>query len=222
MQALIFIGILFLAFGGLAYGVIRQKKRREAWQAVAAELGFTYYEEAISRVRDECPGFDLFQQGGAQRVRNVIQGENGGIRVTLGDYSYTTGSGKNTSSHFHSVCVLRTAALSLPHFQIRPQISVKMLAFFQTMLGGKDINFDEDPEFSDALVLQGEDESAVRASFVLAVRRACLPLKEKGLRAEGWGPSLLLYHTSRVQPQEAKDMVALAFALMNAFGEKKA
>jgi len=211
-----------IAIGGFIYAIIREKKRREAWAEIALPLGFTYSRD-LSQLRSaETARFKLFSSGRSHRVQSVIRGENGGINIVLADYSYVTGSGKNATTHHQTVCLLQADTLALPHFYLRPEM--KFFSFLQTLFSGKDINFDDDPEFSNMFILQGEDEDAIRKLFTPGVRRTLAMPDNKRLNIEGRGKALLIHDGSRmkVTPENAQARIALAFSLMNVLQEAQA
>ena len=155
----IFGGIGLLVVGSVAIAMWSQKKRTEAWQQVAGELGLPFVGDR-SDVLSTCSTLKVFDRGSGRKFYNAIQGDAGDTRITIGDYRFTTGSGKHRTTHVYTLCVLESTSLCTPHCYLRPEV-----AFFDklgAMLGGQDINFDDDPAFSNAYVLQAGTEAAAR------------------------------------------------------------
>ena len=76
---------IVLGIGGLiALSMYLSKKRREAWTALANELGFTYQRTDDSLI-DQFSEFRIFSFGGSRRTGNVIMGETGRTRSFLSD-----------------------------------------------------------------------------------------------------------------------------------------
>src|SRR5688500_14123579 len=103
----------FACFGAFLAGAIvlfiiaahQAKKRREALAAVAAQLGFNFSAHPGSGVFHQYQGMGLvpFGQGRSQRASNLLFGQRGGLFWEFFDYQYTTGSGKNRSTHHYAV-----------------------------------------------------------------------------------------------------------------------
>jgi hypothetical protein len=204
--------ILFAVVAGLVVvvgGIIwlvwwTNKRRREAWMAAALELDFQYLPEDAS-VIDAFGHFKLFQQGRRKRAKNVLRGRQRDCQLTLCDYQYTTGHGKHQQVHHQTICLVQCPNLSLAHSFLRKQRRVS--DFLGKLFGGQDINFDEDPEFSKAFVLQGGDEGATRALFDARLREHFLRFRGTGLQFESLGDTFLVHNGRRIKPEEARGLV---------------
>ena len=213
MEPLLFI-LLFLAVAagiGLA-AWWSQKKRTEAWRQVAGELGIQFLGHQ-NDVLSRCGQMKLFSRGRSRRVTNAISGDAGDVQITLGDYRYRTGSGKNSSTHSYTVCVLQSDRLSLPACFLRPQ--VRFFDALGALFGGQDIDFSEDPEFSKSYVLQGESEGAVRGLFDQRVRSWFAARGARRFHFETRGDTLVFHTGNRRKPSEAKDLMQQALEIMN-------
>ncbi len=149
---LIFGGIALLVGLGFAVNVYNEKKRREALQRVADELGLTFYRDGDPGLVAELSDLHLFSRGRSKRITNMIHGETEDVVMGVFDYRYTTGSGKNSHTYRQSVAFFRSADLRLPVFEMRPQ------SFFHgigKLFGSQDIDFDSHPAFSKAYLLRG-------------------------------------------------------------------
>jgi hypothetical protein len=136
--------LLFMAFGALAVGLIvyfsieQAKKRRAAMLAWAAGRGWTLVGDAshlVGRWRGA-----PFGMGRARRVTNAATGTFAGRPGITFDYQYTTGSGKNRTTHHYHVTVLSMPA-ALPHLQLTPESFGTAIA---KMFGGEDIEFESE------------------------------------------------------------------------------
>jgi hypothetical protein len=208
----IFIGIAVLVVGLIALNAWQQKKRTEAWQRVAGELHIEFLGNN-NDVLNRCGGMKLFSRGRSRRFLNAICGDAGDTKIILGDYRFRTGSGKNSSTHVYTVCVLQSAQLNVTGCYLRPQIS-----FFDAigaMLGGQDINFADDETFSRAYVLQGEDEEAIRKLFDTEVRAWFVERSQRHLQFEARGGTLVFHTGRRRKPDEAKQLMGEALDIMN-------
>ncbi len=211
----------FLAIGGviaLIAGIIYlvwlfDKKRTEAWQASASELGYDFVGVIAPASLPNIGRFKIFSKGSSRKAKNAVRGSEGPSQITLTDYQYTTGHGKNRTTHSQTLCLVQSPEFSVPHCYLRPE--VKLFDFLGKMFGGQDINFAEDPEFSKGFVLQGDDEEAVRELFQQQVRDFFVANKKKNWQFEASGDAVCFHNGRRIKPQEASSLVADALEVVN-------
>jgi len=204
MGSFVIIGGALALIGGVAWlGWMQEKKRKEAMQAAALALGFSYSDEESG----ECHGLPVFERGRARRARNVLTGETAGNAVTLMDYQYTTGSGKNSQTHRQTIAVFPQAGTGLPDFELGPENFLHRLG---QVFGYQDIDFEEDPEFSKAFLLRGSDEKAIRRTFTASVRAACGNFTEWNVQCRG---GRIAAFRSRARPEASEIPSFLANAL---------
>ncbi|MBN1257449.1 MAG: hypothetical protein JXA52_07055 [Planctomycetes bacterium] len=207
---LLFFGvILFFVIIGLIVNFISERKRTEAWQALAEQSGFTF-ENKNAEIHQAYP-FHLLNQGSFRQCRNVLQGTAAGTTVTLADYQYTVSTGRNSTTHKQTICLAQSDRLHLPAFNLRPE---NFFDRFGEILGGVDYDFEEDAEFSEMYVLQGDDETAVRALFNESARKLFVSAIANGPHVEGGGNAILLHYGKRISPHETAQLMELAFELM--------
>lgn len=222
MEALISIVVVggFISFfiGMAIWSHRAEKKRTAAWEQFAQTLGFQFIgkdPELLARMSN----MKIFSRGHSRRARNTIAGEAGGIEVRLTDYRYTTGSGKNQSTHHQTLCVLRADHLNLPHCYLRQEVAI--FDFLGKLFGGQDINFEDDPEFSKTFVLQGEDEDFVREVFDSETRTFFVDLKKQDAKStlvfEAGDDTLVVHHGRRIDPAQAEDLMQQAFSILQIF-----
>ena len=204
----IIIGVFFtLVASGWIYSLYANKKRREDLQASADELGLTFFPEGDDALFDRLSAFRLFGMGRGRRMKNLIQGDSGEVRIAIFDYQYTTGSGKNSQTHHLSIASLQSSQLNCPDFTMRPE------GFFDKIgsaLGFQDIDFESQPQFSKLFVLQSSNEEAVRKYF----RPALLEFFETkpGISVEAQPGMMFFYRPrKRIKPHEIKDLLAQAY-----------
>lgn len=159
----------------ILYGYFAEKKRRDAMSALAAELGLSYSQDLEAADQIKFQNFQLAQQGRSRKASNVIVADSGELRLVFFDYEYKTGSGKNSSTHRQCVVFIQSPALRVPDFSIEPEGFFNRLVVF---FGAKDIDFDEDPDFSKRFLLQGPDESAIRSFFHARRRKDFLKVED--------------------------------------------
>jgi len=154
---ILFLFLGTLVVGVLIWGYLAAKKRREAFQALARQLGLRYVE------RDD---FILTRYGFLNRLRqgenryafNVLQGQYEGHPVKIFDYHYETRSTgakgqRRTHHHYFSFFILEHDR-EFPELLIYPE---GILSKLGQLLGFEDIDF-ESVEFSRAFVVKCKDK----------------------------------------------------------------
>lgn len=196
--------------------VIRAGKRREAFLAVAQELGFDF-EAKPEEVWQPVKGLPLFERGHSKRVRNALSGTARDVEVCIFDYRYTVGGGKNSATYNQSVIAFRALSLDLPEFALKPENVFHRIG---SVFGYQDIDFDDHPEFSKHYLLRGDDERAVRTVFdeeVLGYFET-----NQGLSVEGAGDHLIVYRRSkRIDPDEVRAFMETGFGVFSAFAREE-
>jgi hypothetical protein len=100
----------------------------------------------------EFPGLKVFQKGHSRSSKNIIQGQYEGHPVTLMDYKYVTGHGKNRSTHNRGVLILHCDFPTVP-LSIRRENPLNRVGEF---FGADDIDF-ESAEFSRKFYVKSSD-----------------------------------------------------------------
>ncbi|SDB91844.1 hypothetical protein SAMN05216410_0915 [Sanguibacter gelidistatuariae] len=138
----IFVVFLVVAVVIIVFGVIGQRRRREANAAWAAARGWAVLENdtALARRWSGAP----FGTGSSRKATEILAGPAAGRQALSFRYTYTTtsGSGENKSStdHVHHVVVVFLPA-PLPALTIAPEtFGAKIVKAF----GGQDIQFESE------------------------------------------------------------------------------
>jgi hypothetical protein len=191
-----------------------EKKRTEAVHGWAQSNGFAP-DPGWDAFHGSLQEFKVFNQGHSRRLRNLVRAARGDDQLALCDYQYTTGSGKHQATHHHTLCVVRSSRGALPHFFARRQMA--LFDFLGKVFGGQDINFDEDPEFSKAYVLQTAGaEVELRRLFNEPVRSTFSRLAPKGVQVEGRGDTVVFHYGRRLKPERFGELVDDAVAVRQA------
>jgi hypothetical protein len=176
----------------IAYTIKQEKKRTEALKSLADSIGFTFNPSPSS---DEYPmvDFKLFDIGHSKRFRNGMKQEKNGVKISMFEYYYTTGSGKNSTTYRLTVTLFSTPQLKLPQFILKPE------GFFQKigeLFGAKDIDFEDSPVFSKKYQLKSALEEETRKVFHKEIRDF---LSDKmNYTIEGNGANLLIHTGKRI------------------------
>ncbi len=164
----IWVVMILVGIGAVVWGVLAEKKRRQAIAQTVEELGLRLASDLDESDRDFFDACQLAQQGHSRQVSNVIVADSGELRMVLFDYVYKISSGKNSTTYRQSVVIVRSPTLRMPQFTLSPE------GFFHRILemfGTKDIDFEEDRPFSDRFLLHGTQEQEVRNFFNAQRRR---------------------------------------------------
>jgi hypothetical protein len=206
-----FIAIALIVGATAVWGSVQETKRTKQWQEVAQGLGVDFLGD-LSDVLSRYGHLRLFQVGSSRRVSNALVVDSGEVRVVTGDFQYQTGSGKNRSTQHRTICVLESDTLQVPRVYLRPE--VRFFDALGSAFGKQDIDFAEDPQFSTAYVLQGDDEAAIRELFGTDVRAWFAERAGRGFHFEAQGTTLVFHLGKRVPPQQAPELMDQALQIL--------
>lgn len=214
--------VIMLAVGGavlagvIAAVVRHQKQRTEGVRQLAGRLGWGFQESVQFSGIPGLDRFELFSQGRARKLRNLVTSPAGDPRIVVFDYTYTTGGGKSRRIHSQTVCYATADHLSLPSFSLRPE------NFFHRVAGAfgyQDIDLERHPDFSRAFVLRGEDVAGIRDAFTDDV--VAFFDSQPGTCAAGIGHEVLLWRPRRLlAPDEWESLVGEALDLVSRFSRR--
>jgi hypothetical protein len=190
-EGVIIVVILLVVVVVVVIAVLAAAKRRAAHQALCVQRGWSY--SPSGPIPEPLMAFPIFAHGHTREVRETIRGTHDGQPFTLFEYVYVTGHGKHRHHHHHTIVQWSTA--ELPVFSLTPEGWMSRLG---NVFGTQDIDFDDDPAFSRAFQLRGDDEHRVRALFTPDRRRA---LAQDLHLCGGYGT--LYYWSPRSMPRAA-------------------
>ncbi|NQT63774.1 MAG: hypothetical protein HQ556_12500 [Candidatus Marinimicrobia bacterium] len=184
-----------------------EKKRTEALRAAAAEMRLEFSRLPDPQLLPSLRAFPLFSQGHSKKAFNVMSGMADEIEITMFDYRYTTGGGKNQHTHNQTVVLLKSSFLEVPPFSLKPQ---NVLHNIGKAFGYQDIDFDSHPVFSEKYLLRSTDEPVVREFFtddILEYYEQC-----PGLSTEAGGDRLIFFRASKkVKPEDLPNFLKDGF-----------
>lgn len=200
-------GLLALAAIVVVVGLIREVRRNKALQKAATDLGMSFDAKPTQSLG---LGFELMDRGRRGSWRNLIAGPIEDLEVSIFDYSYVTGSGKNSNTRRVSAVLLKMQSARVPCFALTRE---SLLHRVGAALGFQDIDFEEDPEFSKRFVLKGDDEHAIREIFADDLRRSLVEVDSR-ISIEAMGDSVLVYRDrQRIRPTEISARLAETFEI---------
>lgn len=204
---LIFGTVVVLIAGGIWWGSYLGKKRREAFESSAHEMGLSFYPHGKDDLMSSLAGFQLFSRGRARKMNNLVEGVTDEVRIAIFDYQYTTGSGRSQTTTAQTVAALQSPQLGCPDFSMRPESVFDRVG---GMLGFQDIDFESHPEFSRLFVLKGSDEEAVRTMFTPSLLEYFE--SRPGISVEGFGQNMCFFRSGKkVPPDKLKELLADAY-----------
>jgi hypothetical protein len=209
----IFVIAVFALVGvTFVLGTVADKKRRDAWRGVAADLGLTYHEKA-NHLLEKHGSLKYFGKGHSQSLTNVIVSDAGDVQIILGDYSFGTGGTRNMKSYSQTICIVTADALLLPHCFLRP--AVRLFDFLGGLVSWRDLHFNDDPAFSAAYRLQAEDEDAARALFDPRTRAWFTARAGQYFHFESAGDTLMFHSSRRVEAEQVRELLGQALQVKN-------
>lgn len=153
MEPLIVIGFIALFIVVAIAGYIAAQKRRQAMAGLAARLGLSFDPDKDRDMARRFSFLDKLHEGSNRYAFNVMSGLYAGHDMTLFDYHYQTGSGKDTHHFYFSFFILLLPGLF-------PELTVQPEGFFSKIaqaLGYDDIDF-ESHEFSRKFCVRSKDK----------------------------------------------------------------
>lgn len=147
--------------------------RTVSMEKLATALGLSFSAVDSYGLAKQLQGFELFKRERNRffskgRVTNVMRGLVGETEVFLFDYSYTVQAGNSRKRITQTVFFANDKNWFLPSFHLKPE---NWWLKLKSKLGiSKDINFEDNPEFSEKFWLKGELEDLVRQQFTPALQ----------------------------------------------------
>jgi hypothetical protein len=199
----------------LASGILLSRKRMQSMRrtremrALARRMGWHFEAAPALDIIPDRKRLESFTVRMHQRIRNHLSSSVGEYRVAVFDLEYSTTDDEAIKGWEQTVVHVQSTRLRLPAFAVRPE---RVYHRNGDGVGGGDIDFDADPEFSRAYQLRGPDESAVRGAFGAEVRASLH--RRVGTSADGEGSDLLIWHRGRLaRPEEVAVLVQAAVDL---------
>lgn len=158
LPVLIFVAVGILVVVGLIFCVIAERKRREAFLMLAAEMGLNYSAAKDRNLAFSYSFLNKLAKGENRYAFNVLSGIYRNARVLVFDYHYETHSSdakgnQQTQNHYFSAFLLSVDRLF-------PELTIAREGFFSKIaqaFGYDDIDF-ESHEFSRKFCVRSKDK----------------------------------------------------------------
>lgn len=200
----VFFIIIMVILAGYAWR--QEQKRREALRLWCRKHGWKLASHSIEGWDRDYPGVRLFHKGHSKNGDNIITGHYRGRPVTLLDYKYTTGSGKNRTTHHRGVTILGCDFPTVP-MQIRREHALDKVGSF---LGGGDIEF-ESVDFNRTFFVKSADRKW--AYDVIHTRTMDFLMKAPRYSIEFGFGEIVLIRSGKCSPGQYEEQVEMATQL---------
>jgi hypothetical protein len=210
----IFLLVILVVFWLLKHWI--QGSRSDAWQRIAEILGFSYTERDTG-VLQPYSHFDNLQGSHVTGcARHFLESEANGCWRCIVDYIHPGVDNKS-----HTICLVRSNRLALPHFKIQPATWVSR-QFFATPRIAKTaalpfIEHPDDAGFNSAYHLQGADATTVHAALTPEVRAFLILQRARGFCFEADGQTLLFHTRTLIRPDKAPDLLDKSLEILRVF-----
>jgi len=213
----IILAFLAIAIVGAVLGHLWEKKRREAFAALAQRLGLAFSPGRETTLPVRYGFLDALRQGDNRYAFNILHGQFQGYPVLVFDYHYETHSTnskghRQTHHHYFSFFVLEQAR-EFPELRIYPE---GLWQKFGQMLGFEDIDF-ESLEFSKAFCVRSKDRKF--AYDVCHTRMMEYLLQHRDLSIEIELTAVSLSFGKRLKPEEVTERLNQLVQIVNLFPE---
>ena len=141
-----------------------QKVRIENFKRIAYDLKGKFIGDDEYGLNKLLGDFRLMSIGTNRKIRNQIKitTDKHSDEIRIFDYYFTVSTGNSHVRYKQSCIFFRSHSLCLPHFLLRKEhLGDKIMS----LLGVKDINFSNHPDFSRLYYLKGKDKDYIHAYF---------------------------------------------------------
>ncbi|MHC4227788.1 MAG: hypothetical protein ACYSW0_10215 [Planctomycetota bacterium] len=153
MHPLMIVGFVVLFIVVLVAGILAAHKRREAMRTLATWLGLRFDPGKDRHLAKRYRFLNKLRRGSNRYAYNILSGSYKGSELTVFDYHYQTGSGKDTHHYNFSFFILHLPA-AFPELVIGPEGIFSKIA---QAVGYDDIDF-ESHEFSSKFCVRSANK----------------------------------------------------------------
>jgi hypothetical protein len=178
-------------------------KRQQEWQQFAANHGLIYSKYDTMSIPEFYSEYQLFREGHSRKATNICQGMEKDIKILAFDYRYTTGSGKNSQTHYFTPLIIESNLVFKPLF-IRPE---NLFDKIGAAVGFDDIDF-ESAEFSKKYYVKCPDKKF--AYDIIHARMMEFLLECQNMNIETQGDSVLFHQGKRLSISEIELLLIAA------------
>ncbi len=205
MSAVIGVIALCAIVGFLFFMWYREKKRREAIQQMANDLGLNYNRKDPYGISRKYNYLDPLRKGDNRYAFNVVSGDYRENPVLIFDYHYETYSrdskgNRRTHHHYFSAAILHLAK-AFPELIMRPEgLLDKAIQGF----GFEDIDFDN-YEFSKKFVVKCKDKKFAFDIFHTRMMEMILTMGKMSMEIEK--DTVMIHFKKKLNPEYLKSQL---------------
>lgn len=188
----VFIAVVIIV---MIAGAIAAAKRHEALRQLAVRLDLRYIPGKDRGMARRYEFLDKLRRGHSRYAYNILSGNYRGHELTLFDYHYQTGSGKNTH-HYHFSFFILHLPMYFPELVIGPEGVFSKIA---QAVGYDDIDF-ESHEFSRKFCVRSKDKKF--AYDVCNARMIEYLLSNNDFSIEIEGTALAISFDRKLKPEQ--------------------
>jgi len=213
MNSFLVILILIAIAAFAIFQYFASQRRKQELSNLATSWGFSWYGDDPFDIGDKYDAFHAVSRGHSRRAYDVFAGGRHGRQTTCFDYRYTTGSGKNQSTH-HLSGAFYCHGHPFPDLLLRPENFLDKIA---ELVGFDDIDF-ESAEFSRAFYVKSNNR---KFAFDLFHARAMeyMLAQPKRYALEFRGDTVLITDDSVWSPGEFEPALAQVEGLLELMPE---
>jgi hypothetical protein len=140
--------VVVLIIGKITRSFLGDRKRTNELKNKAQFLGFCFKgsvgSQELVKLMEQTVSFS--HDSRSLSTSNLMQGEVGGVSVTIADYSFYTGTGKSSKFNERTFLLIESKNMNLPSFYLKPAGWVSDRV--QKLVGFQDVDFESHPQFS--------------------------------------------------------------------------
>jgi hypothetical protein len=206
--------VVIIGIGHLIVAVyyLRYYKRTKKLRQEAEAMGLSFTPSMDIESLDAVGHFDLFSNGKARKVLNVMRGKVDGADVMMFDYRHFT-RGVLGSAREQAVVFFHSDRLNLPPFILGPKNMDYYLG--KKLFVSEGMTTPENPAFTHRYFLRSPYGQDLRAHFSNEIFISYS--KNRGLTTEGENDRLLLYRSRYVAPAKIRSFMDQAIKVFELF-----
>ena len=209
---------LLILFISMVKGKI-DEKRLQAICDYCSKNGFQFYEER-TKIPINSKALSVMSERGKTNIWGAeICGKSNGFDFYIFEHYYSIGHGKCKDQTTDTICILTKFEIDLPQFYVRDE------HFFSDdlnkLFGGQDINFEDDPVFSNKFILQGKSEPSIRRFFNRKIRDVFVNNHINGYVYEGFRDCFAVVKKEKMDVDGIVNLLADAIKIFKQFEPPK-
>lgn len=212
------IGVFAFIILTVVLGFRKDSHRREDLQKLAQQMGWVYTKETVLPFLNELDSYlnnswDSNALTGSSN--NVITGRINSRNVVVSDQIYSTGSGKNRTTHQKTLIGIELPEVHLPLMSLYPEgFMDKVFDTFSKF----DIDFENHPHFSQKYILYGKNVQEIRSFFTNEILH--FYEQQAPFTTVCGGKYLVIYNDNLLEPHEIMARISFISNLAEFFLKK--